>query len=240
MQEVVPLAPVEKRRVSPLILIVGGTLAVSFLFLLLPSSRTSRTNRAKEKLKNEYAGPKDLSYLQAGTFVADDGFSRDKARGGNGRMGIFAPRPTDTIPPDFFDGMRPYRYMGTAEASGWHCLLAPDSSSTGWSLFAKVWIAESLQKHTKSTQEMDTLAREMLASSSSGITKLKAIWLKVPAKIQAEAESILAKNREVVKELPGIHQYYQASGVNYEIKSTHSIWEFDQLLEDAEPKRGSD
>jgi hypothetical protein len=228
----------EKRKISPLILIVGSILAISAVFLLVPSSRGSKAIKAKKKLAEVFAGPADLSYLYAATSVTSNNLVKSINKKDEARINVFAPKPTDAVPSDFFNDMRPYRYTGQAESSTAYCILAPDPASTGWTLFSEVWIAEILQK--KNPQVVNSLSYGVSSENAAVMTQLKTFWAKTPASVKAQADTIIAQNREVVKSIPGLRHYYQDGlGKNYQVSSKNSIWEFDQAIREANPTRQS-
>ena len=226
---------VPKRKISPLIMIVGGIVLASSLFLLIPSSRTTRVLKAKQRLAIDFVGPKDISYLYGGFLLTHDNKHARVSASDIANITVFAPNPTEVVSINFIVQLA-NRYYASSDKTKTVCFLAPDATSTGWSLFAKVWIGETL-KH-KSNQIVQNYAHLMLSSSASATTGLTKLWADLPPEIQADAEAVLEQNREILKAHKGSCTYFQdGKGVNYLIDLKHNTWEVPSLLAQAYPDR---
>ena len=226
---------VPKRKVSPLILVVGGIVLASGMILLIPSSRTTRVIKAKNLLATEYAGPKDISYLYDGYLVTHDNKEEKISPSDIANITVFAPNPTEVVSMNFVVQFA-NQYYAPGDKTKTVCFLAPDATSTGWSLFAKVWIGETLRH--KSTQILQSYAQTMLSSPASATTSLTKLWTDLPPEIQAESQAVLEQNREILKAHKGSCTYYQdGKGTNYLIDLKHNTWEVRSLLAQAYPDR---
>ena len=250
--------PKPRRRASPFVLVMGGILAVCAVFLAFPSSRANRQAKALKTLANEYAGPKDLSYLYGGYMVTSRNEAATVGALDRGQILVFAPGPKDSVPYDLMNGMNSYRSPGL-KGPKYVCLLAPDLKNSDWCLFAAVWIGQALEaklKMTRHAMSMSNLGYTMTIPSSSSSSKpsvplmtLSAPTLKVlrktfsefDPKVQALALDTLDSNRKVIGSLSGLRRFYQdGQGHNYEIKMPRNTWEFETALRDAYPNRQFD
>ena len=239
----------QKFRLSPPVLIVGGILVVTGLFLLLPSSRTSHAIKAREKLAKEYVGPKDISNLYGAYLVSNKNQFVKINAANKAEILVFAPGPTDKLPANLISQFDPTYMYGSGTNFKAVCLLAPDPSCADLTLFAKVWLAMSLQSKIK--QQIATVLGPSFpttggsgpspASSSmrkTAVVQLNSFWLKIPKEIRQQAEEKLEANRKLIAGAHGIHCYFQnGEGTNYEIDTSKNIWEFVQTYDEAYPSR---
>ena len=238
MQQVEPISPVEVKRVSPMLLIIGGILALTMLFLLFPSSRTAKVSRAKERLKKEFVGPKDLSDLYTGYFVTSKNMSLTIGPKSNAELSVFAAKPTSLFSSRYFEEVDGNNWNMYGNKTLHACLLAPDPTSTGWSLYAKVWIALTLQNDRT---PMFNLGNLVSSGDATTMKKLRDIWAKQPFDIQATAEYLLDSNRKLVKGMPGAHRFYQdGSGTIYKLDPLAGPYEFFYTYNEAHPIPQSD
>ena len=224
-----------RRRSSSVAIIVAGILAITAAFLILPSSRAAKAGRAKQKLAREFPGPKDISAVYSGYLVTAKNDPVTISSGVETQVLVFAPKPGEAISPNTFTQLD-FIYSPTMGDPGTAaCLLAPDPSMTGWTLFAKVWIARSMY-HKRSGFSPSSLAPALLASPATPIKQLADEWSAMPAEIQRKAEDKLAANLVVAQQMKGVHRYFQnGNGTNYEIDISHNMWDFTQTYEDAYP-----
>jgi hypothetical protein len=151
---------------------------------------------------------------------------------------VFAPRPKDSFSSNLVNQLEVTYFGNESERKPIHvCLLAPDPTSTGWTMFARVWIAKTLQR--KLTQQIArSLCQSMFSNPSATIKQLNDYWKEIPASIQKQANDVLVRNREVAKKLPGVHRYFQdGKGTNYEIDVSTNIWNFKNTFNEAHPER---
>ncbi len=225
-----------KWKPSPLVLIVAGILAISSIFLFLPSNQTARKVRALKLLKTEYVGPKDISNLYAGFLVNMKNKVVKMSATDIGQLYVLMPTPTETVSSNTFNELDDRYYSNENRKSVSACLLAPDPSSTGWSLFAKVWIASTLLN--KTDRFADQYGQMLSYSNAQAMKELTKLWSAFPTEIQSQAEDILAKNRELVKTLKKSRRFFQdGEGINYEVDISNNIWELRSLLREAYPNR---
>ena len=237
----------QKFRLSPPVLIVGGILVVTGLFLLLPSSRTSRTIKAREKLAKEYVGPRDISHLYVAYLVSNKNQLVKINAADKAEILVFAPGPKDQFSGNLLSQFDPTYMYGSATNFKAACLLAPDPSCADLTLFAKVWIAMSLQSKVK--QQIANAFGPSFATTGgsapstgsssmrkSAVAQLNSFWLKFPQDVRQLAEERLEANRKIVAGAQGIHCYFQnGEGTNYEIDISKNIWEFVQTYDEAYP-----
>jgi hypothetical protein len=239
MQQIEPLNPVETRKVSPMVLVIGGILAVTVLFLLLPSSRTTKIKKAKEKLSREFAGPQDLSYLYHGFFVTSKNRNTSIGPKSVAELSIFAPDPKSAFSSRYFEEVDGNNWNMYGIRTEHACLLAPDPASTGWSLYSKVWIALTLQSEIK--QPVFNLGTLVAAGDAGTLKKLQSIWSKMPHHVQSKAEALLQNNRNIVKGMPGVHRFFRDStGTNYKIDVNSGPYDFISTYNEANPNLRSD
>lgn len=251
-------APIPRMRwkPSPLVLIMVGILLVAGVFLLFPSGRAVRQSKALKLLSSEFVGPKSLSSLYGGYFVTKENKFEKVQPSDKAQIIVFAPKPTDQVPYNFMDSMNYYQAPSDQKPKI-VCLLAPDAACTDWTLFAMVWIGQSLEanKNGAHTTTMTNLPYSvssifsptgksppipMMNLDANTIKEFKKTFSEFDPQIQAMALDTLEANRKLVKSMTGIHQYYQdGKGTNYEIRSPRGIWEFEQAIQDAYPNRQS-
>ncbi len=238
MQQVEPISPVEAKRVSPMVLIIGGILAVTMLFLLFPSSSTTKISKAKERLKKEFVGPKDLSQLYSGYFVTSKNMSLSIGPKSNAEVSVFAAGPTSAFSSRYFEEVDGTNWNMYGNKTLHVCLLAPDPTSTGWSLYAKVWIALTLRNDRT---PMFNLGNLVSSGDAGTMKKLRDIWSNTPFDIQAKAEALLDNNRKIVKSMPGAHRFYQdGSGTIYKLDPLAGPYEFFYTYNEAHAIHQSD
>lgn len=220
---------VEKPKISPLFFVVGGVILISGLMLLMPSSRTSRIIKAKEYLAREFpiASEEAIKPLLGSHLVTDDAFIYDTSQKECAIL-VFTP---DSTSPYSADSMmseinRPLQSYGLSNVN-WEkvpvvVLLAPDETSTGWTIFSKIWIAKILQKQR--VNDLKQLGLE-LTSSPAALARVKKIWAKQPAKIQARAAEILEENRKIAKPYRKTPRFYR-NKVTFTISNQHDMSEF--------------
>jgi hypothetical protein len=205
------------------------------LMLLMPSSRTEKIAKAKEKLKKEFAGPNDLSHLYGGYFVTSKNTSLSIGPKSNAELSVFAAGPTSAFSSRYFEEVDGTNWNMFGNKTLHACLLAPHPTSTGWSLYAKVWIALTLKSDRT---PMFNLGNLVSSGDASTMKKLRDIWGKVPFDIQAKAEALLDNNRKNVKSMPGAHRFYQdGSGTIYKLDVLSGPYEFFGTYNDANPSR---
>lgn len=247
-------APIQRarRKPSPLVLIMVGILLVAGIFLLFPSGKAIRQNKALKLLSSEYVGPKSLSSLYGGYFVTKENNFEKVQPSDKAQIIVFAPKPTDQVPYNFMDSMNYYQAPSDQKPKI-VCLLAPDAACADWTLFAMVWIGQSLEANKNGTPNMSMTNLSYSYTSptkafpapgmtfqASTIKEFKKTFSEFDPQIQAMALDTLEANRKLVKSMTGIHQYYQdGKGTNYEIRSPRGIWEFEQAIQDAYPNRRS-
>jgi hypothetical protein len=240
MQQSDPMSTPVKRKLSPLTLVIGAIMAVCLAILFIPSNRDTRQAKAKLSLQKDYAGPKDISNLYEATLISIDNKRTKVSPKDEAQILVFAPNPKDSVTSNTFMELQENYYGANVERKTKNvCLLAPDPTSTGWSLFAKVLIGHSLE--IKQVGQIATsLSQQLIANPPSAIKELNNHWMKFSPKTQAEATRILEENRKIVAKLPGVHQYFQdGTGTNYEITVSGNIWSFRNYLYEAYPNRRS-
>jgi hypothetical protein len=227
-----------KWKPSPLVMIIAGILALSGIFLLLPSNQTARKIKALKSLKTEYAGPKEISKFYSGFLVSTKNKIIKMSEADTGQLLVLMPTPKESISSNIFNELGGRFYYDETNKHVSACLLAPDPTSVGWSLLAKVWIGTTLLK--KNDQVADQYGQMLSYSSAQAIKEMTKIWSGFPAEIQTQTEDILAKNRELVKDEKKSHWYYQAEDKTiYEIDLSGSLWQLESLIRDAYPNRRS-
>ncbi|MEI8281353.1 MAG: hypothetical protein WCG75_03010 [Armatimonadota bacterium] len=225
-----------KWKPSPLVLIIAGILALSALFLVLPSNQTARKTLALKRLRNEFIGPKDISELYAGYLVSIKNKVVKVTAADIGQLCVFMPTPTESVSSNFFNELDDRYYSDESRKPIAACLLAPDPSSIGWTLFAKVWIGSTLLK--KNDQIAEQYGQMLSYSNAQAMKELTKLWSAFPAEIQSQAEDILVKNREIVKGHKKSTRYYQDGDKTiYEVDISSNIWELKSLLREAYPNR---
>lgn len=218
--------PVEspKKRLSPILLIVGAILGVSAIFLLLPSNRSARMKKAQESLEMSFPHPakSTMTPLFENELALKDSMGK-LSPSDRVTIYVFAPTPKAPSPTQVINAIaNPPSYFQNDQNQKVAVLLAPDPASTGWSLLAKVWIARCLQ-HASTTEVKRIGAELAMVGSTNSIKQLQDIWLKVPAALQKQSEDILEKNRVIAKTFGSTRCFFHdEKGVDYEIRMNTS------------------
>jgi hypothetical protein len=230
----------KRKRISP-VGVIGIIFAVIVIGLLVsPSAKDKRLTQAKEYLAREFPIVSDDSIkpLLGSHLLTNDKFIYDAGRKECAIL-IFRPDPTSPYSADAMmtEVSRPLQYYYSANTS-WGkvpvaILLAPDESSTGWTIFAKIWIAKVLQK--QKVDDLKQLGLE-LSTSPAALVRIKKIWAKEPPKIQARATQILEENRKVAKQFRKTPRFYR-NKVTYAISNQHDMSDFIGAFEEAHPEQ---
>jgi hypothetical protein len=237
MHESVEPQDVPKKKLPPLVIIIGIIFALCIVFLLLPSSRSSKIAKAKARLETTFNGPpasKIQSIYEEFLVAGSESKRLDLKPTDASFIYVFAPAPTYTGSQMFGDLSNQYGYRSGEKKNA--VLLAPDPASKDWSLLSKDWIAYGLLN--KKVEEIRALGQEMTYSSGSKTIqpRLKKIWDSIPAATQAQAEAILTKNRAAAKKLGENRRFFQdGKGKIYEIRAGNDIWDFVSTYEDVFP-----
>jgi len=220
-------------------MVIFGILGICGLFLLLPSSRSARIQKAQARLDNEYKGPTaaEMQPLLKTDLISRGAFYR-MVPNEECAVFVFAPTPKDMSSSQYMNEIDDSNtYYPGQKAVRSVILLAPDSGSFGWSLFAKSWIAKVIQN--KPTTDMKSLGQELSYSATAAVLKrLKTIWAGTPPDIQKQAEEILERNRSIAKPYGGSRQFYlDPTGKTYEITSSSNLYMFRNDYYEAFPNR---
>ena len=229
------------RKYSVSTLIVIGIILVCVIMLFFPSASSAKIDRAKRRLATEYSGPKEgiSRYFNGFTVSSSDRnyaiLSTDEAY-----FVVYAPSPVDaknpTLVAAIYEGLG-QSYVRSAKEI---YLLAPDPSLRKLSLIAKVWIAKTLSKETRSPIPTDVMQR-VIAGSANDVKHLDKVWHGFSAGIRRQAEAQLQHNREVAAFKTGVYRYYQdGKGAIFEVSPKQDIWDFSRTLDDAYPNRRND
>ena len=211
-----------KKRLAPFGIVIVGIVGITLLFLVLPSSRAARIRKARAELARSYplrsqAAMQPLFEIE---LVGEKGFKKFPQKEPL-TVYIFAPDPKS------MSAARMINEICQPSNLGWSylvpmnsaVLLAPDPASTGWSLFAKVWIARYVQGLP--ANDIKSIGLRLVGSGSLSYTQLKAIWAKIPEDVQSKAEGILEKNRTIAKLFRSTcYVFHDAKGINYEVRGT--------------------
>ncbi len=215
----------EKKRVSPILLIVGAILAVSALFMVMPSSQTARVRKAQATLDKEFRGPPIslFSNLEGASMLSGNQIIKFSQKR-QGFLYVLTPTPTDTTSATYINqaAYPAFNFRNEGETS--MILMAPDPSSTGWSLLAKVWIGEALTN--KSRGDISTISSNLSSTPSSAIAQLTKRWGMLDPTTQAQAEAILESNRKLAAQFRGTRRFYIDKGTVYEVNISSSPYSF--------------
>lgn len=226
----------KSRLKLPLILIV--ILAVASLVLLVPSSRGIKANQARAKLKLvKKFDPVKLQKLERGHVVSMRSPSGRVASPTGKFFFILTSHSTMSSEEQILNSLAVgSAYSGTA-LKRLDVLLAPEASSTSWSLFAKLWIAQDLlSQNTQPTIELGTELAARLGGTKP-LTALSALWATIPPNTQKKAEEFLDQNRKIATASGSRRLYDAGDGVIYDIDISDNIFEFKDLIERVEPSR---
>lgn len=228
---------IPKKKLPPLVIILGIIFTLCAVFLLLPSSRSSKMTKAKARLATTFSGPpaKNIEFLYqeflvSGQEKGSPGFGPSDA----GFIYIFAPSPTYSG--SQFFGEFSNRYAFRAKEVKSVVLWAPAPASSDWTLLAKDWISYSLLK--KNVEELKALGEEISYSPSSKTTqpKLKKIWDSIPSATQVRAEEILRQNLVIAKKVGENRRFFQdGAGTVYELRPGNDTWDFTSTYQEAFP-----
>lgn len=242
MQPYVEPVEIPRKKLSPILAIVAIILVIACLFLLMPSSRSARLQKAKDKLARDYTDPTEatLRPLFENELILDTKLAKPSAKD-RSVLYVFAPTPTKSISAQLINEIayqQTYSPGDVRAKTG--ILLAPDPTSTGWTLFAKVWIAKVLEG--KSPNEVKNLGVGLATGSSAAtLRQLQEIWNKVPVDIQKRTEDILDKNRALAKSFGNTRCFFHDEhGQNYEIpvssSSSQMLYQFMYDYSEANPQ----
>ena len=240
MDPAVDLGSPPKKRITPVGLIVAVFVAILLVLLIMPSSRDNRISKAKERFARDFPIiPEDKMQPLLGSHLMVDGkFVYDSAKR-EGALFIFAPGPTaqygDQMMRELQYPSQTYSYSSTTNIPI-AVLLAPEESSQGWTIFAKVWIAKALQK--QSVKDLKELGMQ-LSSNPKAFARLKSIWKKLPLKVRTRATQVLEENRSVAK-LYSTHSRFYRGKVTYVIDPPADLSDFLMERADTDPDTRTD
>lgn len=234
-------APV-KRRISPFLTIVGVIVLVAAMIMLMPSSKSVRLKKAQDLLNVTFkkVGPEYLVPLYGVQLVSRNGLAT-VSESESYAVIVFAPDGKNTNTAVLINEIcSPTAYLD-ANSGKIHsaALLAPDPSSTGWTLMAKVWFAQALVK--KPTATIQALGVQLVSLGRSSVYELNEIWKKVPKNIQDQATAMLERNREVATKFSrNTRIFHHKLGPSYVIDgvTTYSdfMWDFFEAYPECKPK----
>ncbi len=226
---------IKKWRLSPMVIILIGIGGILAFLLILPSSREVRLRKAREYLTQEFPTVSEDSVkpLLRAYLVSDNSFVNFSTRH-EYAIEIFRPNPAvyDRLEM-LYNSPSGSPYLTTKGEYPVALLLAPDASSVGWTVFAKIWIAKVLQK--QQVHDLKELGLEM-PSNPKVFGRLKKIWAKVPLKIQEKATAIIEENRRLAKPFKSTAGFYHKE-VTYAISDGHDRSEFFRAFAGANPEK---
>ncbi len=204
------------------------------VFMFIPSSKASRISKSRQKLESTYKAPAvaELQSLKRSQLVRD-GIFIDPASVGESMVYVFAPTPAETFASQYISEISLSRSY-VPQNQNWKTLVlfAPDASSAGWTLLAKVWLATCIEK--KPVQPIANMAVTMGFSGSA--KEMQKIWDSISPEIQAQAENMLSINRGIAKRFGGSRRFYfDGLGHAYEIPSSVGAYEFMNDYREANP-----
>lgn len=218
----------ESKRISPLLLIVGGALLICTFFLLVPSSKSVRTKKAIDAFYKKYASrpPEFVEPILKTELATTNGLISVDAKQQFGVF-VFAPKPGNSkvavmmneiiYPPSYFQA------NGGSIKTG--ILFAPDPASTGWTLLAKVWLAKCIEK--KPVGNIKTLGLGLVNSGPATAAELNTLWSAVAVDVQRKAEAMLEKNREIAKKLgSSLRIFHGSDGKTYDLPAKSTLSDF--------------
>lgn len=204
------------------------------VFMFIPSSKANRISKSRQKLGNTYKAPPapELQSLKRSRLVQDGVFS-DPSSVGECMVYIFAPTPAESFASQYISEISlPRSYVPQNQNWKTLVLFAPDPSSAGWTLLAKVWLAKCIEK--KAVKPITNMAVTM---GFAGSTKeMQKIWDSISPEIQTQAENMLSINRGIAKRFGGSRRFYfDGAGHAYEIPSSIGAYEFMSDYREANP-----
>ena len=229
----------KSRQPSVMAYVAIGTVIICGLMLLLPSARSAKITRAKKELADFYVGPKNIANYYRGYLVSPSDKPQTLTASEQAYVCVFAPSPSSPVTPQLSMNLNEGYSTYSGEIVKNVFLLAPDPTDAKWTLYAKVWLAKTLNHDTKNPIPGD-LAENLRAGSNGALKQLKSCWGRFSPEICRQAEAKLKYNLEVVASTRGVFRYFQdGRGTNYEIGPTREIWSFSQAYEEAFPKNRS-
>jgi hypothetical protein len=220
---------------SPMGLILIGLIVILTLLLFIPSAKGNRISKAKAYLAREFpiVSKESIKPLTSAYLVSDDKFVNFTSSPKFAIL-IFPPNPTSYSPITMIDetidrlNLRQLTFGETPVGM----LLAPEPTAPGWTIFAKVYLAKVLMK--QQVQDLKELGLE-LPSNPKAVTRLKAIWKKVPTHIQSKSNAILDYNVRLGRRFKTVRRYC-LHGALYSIGDEHLLFDFNSAYDEAYPE----
>lgn len=231
-------------------ILILGVIAVAVIVLMLnPSSRGSRVIKAKQKLEQVFKGPpaSEVDFLLSESLLTAKNRIFVPNRNENQILFVFRPKASDMVSQYYLSELEDQYIVPGDDPVKAGILYAPDESSVGWTLVAKLRIACALQQ--KDISDLKSLKDELIMGfsrsapgkikgiSPNPLVQLRAYWAKVPPEIQAQTTNILTANRAAAKRLGGSRRLLRSStGVYYEERGVASRYELMYTFREAFPE----
>jgi hypothetical protein len=249
VEKIKPMDVAESKRISPLMWLVAGILLVCTLFLLIPSSKNVRTKKAVDAFNKKYV-PRPSEFVEP-LLQAELATSNGLISVGTKEqfaVFVFVPKPGNSKVATSSAAMmneiiyRPSYFQANGGSIKTGILFAPDPASTGWTLFAKVWLARCIEK--KLVGDIKNYGLRLVNSGTATTAELNTLWLAVPVDVQRKVEAMLERNREIGKKMGStLRIFHSSDGTTYDLpsKSTLSdfLWSYYVAYPEAVPSNAS-
>lgn len=223
-----------KKKLSLTAKILMGIFALVGLFLLMPSANAKRIAIARKQFAQNFPiiSEERIKPLLKSHLMVNDAFVYDVAERKECGIIIFAP---DGPTAQYGDSMMSElirKHVGPRHATQTAVLLAPPESSKEWTLFAKIWLAKTLQKQP--VEDLKDLGLQ-ISSNPKVVTRLKSIWKKVPEKVKSRSTQVLAENRAIASLYAPTLRVFR-NGKTYAIGKTSDFQDFTYSYNEAFPE----